>query len=64
MKKQVRNALREAVRDLEVEVTRDLFMKEMDYIGLFPQGPRPFCIAGGWCNNVAKCSSIMQARLG
>jgi len=64
MKKRVRNVLREAVRDLGAEASKDLFSKEMDHIGLIPEGPCPFCISGGWCSSAAKCTSIMRAHLG
>src|SRR5882672_5691982 len=64
MKKRVRNALRESISKLGGQVTRDLWLKEMDCIGLLPEGTCPSCINGGWCSTSAKCGSIIKACLG
>src|SRR5258707_5478240 len=63
MKKRVRNVLRELVSQLGAQVTRDLWLKEMDHLGLLPEGPCPSCINGGWCSTSAKCGSIIKACL-
>ena len=63
MKKRVRNALRESVSQLGAQVTRDLWLKEMDCIGLLPEGPCPSCINGGWRSTLVKCGSIIKAHL-
>jgi len=64
MKKLGQECVEEVVRDLGAEASKDLFLKEMDHIGLIPEVLCPFCISGGWCSGAAKCTSIMKARLG